>query len=188
MRPVFEAVMRAYRKPEIDRLTTTSRRGFLTWWMAGLMAATVGAVIAPVMVFVWPPPTAGQVKKKISVTLTQTLASLAEGEAALFDAPQNTSFTMADGGEANSRGGATFGGYLTRHGGVLRALAITCPHLGCSYAFDTGLGHFLCPCHGSQFTLDGKVLHGPATSPLSHLTWERGAAPDEILVDGLTMG
>jgi hypothetical protein len=32
------------------------------------------------------------------------------------------------------------------------------------------------------------VLHGPATSPLSHLTWERGAAPDEILVDGLTMG
>jgi cytochrome b6-f complex iron-sulfur subunit len=187
MRSVVVAIMHGYRKPEIDRLPTTSRRGFLTWWMAGLMAATVGAVVGPVAVFVWPPPTAGQVKKKISVTLAQTVASLVEGAAARFDAPPNASFTMADGGEANSPGGATFGGYLTRHGGVLRALAITCPHLGCSYGFDSGLGHFLCPCHGSQFTLDGKILHGPATSPLSHLTWEQGAAPDEILVEGMTM-
>jgi cytochrome b6-f complex iron-sulfur subunit len=178
--------MNGYRKPEIDRLPTTSRRGFLTWWMAGLMAATVGAGCAPLVVYVWPPAAQGQVKKKLSVTLSQTLASLAEGAAARFDAPQNASFTMADGGGANSPGGATFGGYLTRHGGVLRALAITCPHLGCSYGFDTGLGHFLCPCHGSQFALDGRILKGPATFPLSHLSWEEGAAPDEILVDGVT--
>lgn len=179
--------MNGYEKPKVDRLHTTSRRGFLTWWMGGLMAATVGAVAAPVLVFLWPPAAVGVVKKKISVTLTQTLASLAEGQAARFDAPQNASFTMADGGEANAPGDPTFGGYLTRHDGALRALAITCPHLGCSFNFDTGLGHFLCPCHGSQFALDGKILHGPATSPLSHLTWEPGAAPDEILVEGLTM-
>ena len=179
-------MQRGDRKPAIDRLPGTSRRGFLSWWIAGLMTATVGAGCGPLVVFLWPPPAAGQVKGKIPVTLTQQLSSIAEGSAILFDAPPNGSFTMADGGGANSPGGATFGGYLTRQGGVLRALAITCPHLGCSYSFDTGLRHFLCPCHGSQFTLDGKIIKGPATSPLSHLTWQPGAAPDEILVDGVT--
>jgi cytochrome b6-f complex iron-sulfur subunit len=179
--------MDGFKERGIDRLPTTTRRDFLTWWMAGLMAATVGAVIAPVVVYLWPPAAKGQVRQRISVTLTQTLASLAEGGAVRFDAPQDGSFTMADGGGANSPGSPTFGGYLTRKGGVLRALAITCPHLGCSYNFDTGLGHFLCPCHGSQFTLDGKILRGPAAFPLSHLTWEPGAGPGEILVDGLTL-
>jgi len=175
-----------YGRPKIDRLPTTSRRGFLTWWMGGLMAATVGAGCAPLAVYLLPPAAVGQVRKRISVTLPQTLASLAEGAAVRFDAPPNGSFTMADGGGANSAGSATFGGYLTREGGALRVLGITCPHLGCSYNFDSGLKHFLCPCHGSQFALDGKVLRGPAAFPLSHLTWEHGAAPDEILVDGLT--
>ena len=77
------------------------------------------------------------------------------------------------------------GGFLTRDQGKLRAFAITCPHLGCSYAFDDGKKHFVCPCHGSEFALDGSVLHGPATSPLSHLTWQTGPATNEIEVDGL---
>jgi len=31
------------------------------------------------------------------------------------------------------------------------------------------------------------VLHGPATSPLSHLTWQTGPAINEIEVDGLSI-
>ena len=72
--------------------------------------------------------------------------------------------------------------------GKLRALAITCPHLGCSYAFDDHKKHFVCPCHGSEFALDGALLHGPATSPLSHLTWSTGPNPNEIDVDGISIG
>jgi menaquinol-cytochrome c reductase iron-sulfur subunit len=44
-----------------------------------------------------------------------------------------------------------------------------CPHLGCEYTWDSQSGHFACPCHGSVFALDGKVLAGPAPRPLDRL-------------------
>jgi len=44
-----------------------------------------------------------------------------------------------------------------------------CTHLGCRYEWDATSGHFACPCHGSVFALDGKVLGGPAPRPLDTL-------------------
>ncbi len=41
-----------------------------------------------------------------------------------------------------------------------------CTHLGCAYHWEEGKGEFLCPCHTSNFSLDGKVLNGPAPRPL----------------------
>ncbi len=41
---------------------------------------------------------------------------------------------------------------------------------------------------GYEFALDGAVLHGPATSPLSHLTWQTGPGANEIDVDGINIG
>jgi nitrite reductase/ring-hydroxylating ferredoxin subunit len=127
-------------------------------------------------------------KEKIRVALDAPVAGLREGTVTRFDAPAAMAFVMADGGEQNAAGDLTFGGFLTRDKGKLRALAITCPHLSCSYAFDDGKKHFVCPCHGSEFALDGSVIHGPATSPLSHLTWEIGPGANEIDVEGLTIG
>ena len=105
----------------------------------------------------------------------------------MFNAPPNTALTMTDGGGVNASGNLTFGGYLTRVGGELHALAITCPHLGCSYGLDDTGKRFLCPCHGSQFSLDGKVLHGPAVNPLSHLAWRRSDQPGVITIDGVNL-
>ncbi len=45
----------------------------------------------------------------------------------------------------------------------------TCPHLGCHYNWSSGQGEFICPCHGSRFAPDGKVLGGPAPRPLDTL-------------------
>lgn len=39
-----------------------------------------------------------------------------------------------------------------------------CTHLACAY--HPADGKFVCPCHGSEFALDGKVLMGPAARPL----------------------
>lgn len=44
-----------------------------------------------------------------------------------------------------------------------------CPHLGCQYAWDEPSQHFQCPCHGSVFAVDGRVLAGPAPRPLDAL-------------------
>ena len=161
-----------------------TRRAFLGWWIAGLLGATVASVVAPLGIYIFPPRGANQRAGKIRVGLPTSLADIVEGSAMRFDSPAGTAFTMADGGENNSAGDPTFGGFLVRDRGTLRAFAITCPHLGCSYNYDDGLRHFLCPCHGSQFALDGSILHGPATAPLSHLTWSPGPAVNEIEIEG----
>jgi menaquinol-cytochrome c reductase iron-sulfur subunit len=44
-----------------------------------------------------------------------------------------------------------------------------CTHLGCYYKWNAGTGHFECPCHGSIFSVDGKVLGGPAPRTLDTL-------------------
>jgi menaquinol-cytochrome c reductase iron-sulfur subunit len=41
-----------------------------------------------------------------------------------------------------------------------------CTHLGCAYHWDTTAKQFECPCHGSSFSIDGKVTAGPAPRPL----------------------
>jgi menaquinol-cytochrome c reductase iron-sulfur subunit len=44
-----------------------------------------------------------------------------------------------------------------------------CPHLGCHYDWIPESQHFVCPCHGSVYSIDGKVLAGPAPRPLDTL-------------------
>jgi menaquinol-cytochrome c reductase iron-sulfur subunit len=41
-----------------------------------------------------------------------------------------------------------------------------CTHLGCAYHWDGPANRFICPCHASAFSIDGKVLAGPAPRPL----------------------
>jgi menaquinol-cytochrome c reductase iron-sulfur subunit len=69
-----------------------------------------------------------------------------------------------------------------------------CTHLGCRYSWDADRRQFLCPCHGSIFSVDGKVVGGPAPRPLDtlptkvengklYVEWERFVVgvPDKIV-------
>lgn len=38
-----------------------------------------------------------------------------------------------------------------------------CPHLGCALKYNAQEHSWDCPCHGSRFTEDGKLLNNPAT-------------------------
>jgi Rieske Fe-S protein len=50
------------------------------------------------------------------------------------------------------------------------ALSLTCQHLGCTV--ESKADGFLCPCHGSRYDLNGKVLVGPAQKGLKSLRVE----------------
>merc|ERR1711918_154967 len=45
------------------------------------------------------------------------------------------------------------------------ALNAVCTHLGCVVPWNKAENKFMCPCHGSQYNAQGKVVRGPA--PLS---------------------
>jgi Rieske Fe-S protein len=42
----------------------------------------------------------------------------------------------------------------------------TCTHKRCTVEYNTDKQRIVCPCHGSTYSLDGKVLKGPAEKPL----------------------
>ena len=52
--------------------------------------------------------------------------------------------------------------------GATEAISLTCTHQGCTVKRQAD-GQFLCPCHGSLFAADGKVLSGPAKQDLPRL-------------------
>ncbi|MBL7162848.1 MAG: Rieske 2Fe-2S domain-containing protein [Anaerolineales bacterium] len=73
--------------------------------------------------------------------------------------------------------------YLVRleDGGFL-AVYRRCTHLGCAVPFDPAVGQFICPCHGSEFTMEGDVLNAPAPRPLDLFQLSINEA-GEIVVD-----
>ncbi|HWI53796.1 MAG TPA: Rieske 2Fe-2S domain-containing protein [Symbiobacteriaceae bacterium] len=56
--------------------------------------------------------------------------------------------------------------YLTRSEAGLMALYWKCVHLGCTVPWNETQGKFMCPCHGSVYTIDGQNVAGPAPRPL----------------------
>lgn len=51
--------------------------------------------------------------------------------------------------------------------GELHVVSSVCTHLGCIVHWNNGEKSWDCPCHGSRFSVDGKVLEGPAYSDLA---------------------
>jgi glycine/D-amino acid oxidase-like deaminating enzyme/nitrite reductase/ring-hydroxylating ferredoxin subunit len=51
--------------------------------------------------------------------------------------------------------------------GALHAYSAVCPHMACVVQWNNDEKSFDCPCHGSRFTCQGKVINGPAYSDLA---------------------
>jgi len=69
---------------------------------------------------------------------------------------------------------------LMREGDTVYALDLICTHLGCTVTVtSSGLS---CPCHGSRFDRQGRVLKGPADRTLRRLKVEEHAGIIEVVV------
>lgn len=55
--------------------------------------------------------------------------------------------------------------------GDFKAFSAVCTHAGCLIN-EVADGTINCPCHGSKFSLDGAVVHGPAAKPLEPVAIE----------------
>ncbi|OGR25607.1 MAG: cytochrome B6 [Desulfuromonadales bacterium GWD2_54_10] len=69
---------------------------------------------------------------------------------------------------------------LLRDSSGFYALSLVCTHLGCTVTVSSG--HLSCPCHGSEFDRQGRVLKGPADKPLLRLKVEERDGKVEVLV------
>jgi cytochrome b6-f complex iron-sulfur subunit len=79
------------------------------------------------------------------------------------------------------------GFFLVREAGRLYAVTSTCSHRACALAAKGS--EYVCPCHGSHFTPQGRVTIGPATTslvrfaisldPAGHLIVDRTRTFDE---------
>ena len=58
---------------------------------------------------------------------------------------------------------------LRRDNGEVTVYSPICTHLGCGFRWDGPERKFKCPCHGSVYNADGKVIAGPAPRPLDRL-------------------
>lgn len=70
------------------------------------------------------------------------------------------------------RGGRAIAAYRD-DAGTLQAVSAACTHLGCLVTFNTAERSWDCPCHGSRFGLDGRVLEGPAVDDLAPVELEQ---------------
>jgi glycine/D-amino acid oxidase-like deaminating enzyme/nitrite reductase/ring-hydroxylating ferredoxin subunit len=62
--------------------------------------------------------------------------------------------------------------------GRLHAVSPVCTHLGCQVTWNPAERSWDCPCHGSRFTPDGRVINGPAVTDLARVdTGEAEVAP-----------
>lgn len=60
-------------------------------------------------------------------------------------------------------------------------LSSACTHLGCSIQKTEG-DRLICPCHGSVFDFQGKVIKGPAERALETLSYQKDPATGDFLV------
>jgi menaquinol-cytochrome c reductase iron-sulfur subunit len=88
--------------------------------------------------------------------------------------------------------------FVFREGKVFHAVSAVCTHLGCTVRAEalsapetvavggaaTRVTHrFACPCHGSRYAGDGRVVSGPAPRPLAWFHLSVSAEDGQLVVD-----
>jgi menaquinol-cytochrome c reductase iron-sulfur subunit len=137
-----------------DESTDDGRRGALKTIVAVGSAIFVGGAATPAVVVALAPALSKSQSNDKWVRVAR-LSDLRDGEPrrAAVLSEMTDAFTRY----ARENLGAV---WLLRSGDEVRALSVTCPHLGCGVErSEKGFG---CPCHTSAFDPLGKRLSGPS--------------------------
>ena len=163
--------------PYIGRVTGGAKRlhvatGFAKW---GMTKGTLAAMILTDEILGRPNPWA-QVYDASRLDLTHSIGGLLTANAqvaARFVGDRLSADaidSIAKGGGAVVRQGLSQLAVHRDDDGQLHALSARCTHLGCIVAWNPAERTWDCPCHGSRFDTDGRVVEGPATDGLEQQT------------------
>jgi menaquinol-cytochrome c reductase iron-sulfur subunit len=141
-------------------MESTTRRTFYSAVIAGLGGLITAALAAPAAAYLLIRPKS---QKQSDFVPAADLATLTVGK------PEEVVFrrTRVDGWRVLNEKSTAW--VLRKDDQNVIAFAPQCTHLGCAYHWDEKENNFLCPCHTSTFSIDGKVLSGPAPRPLDRL-------------------
>ncbi|MBE9168458.1 cytochrome b6-f complex iron-sulfur subunit [Pleurocapsales cyanobacterium LEGE 06147] len=134
-----------------------SRRQLLNFITGAVVAATASAAIYPAAKFFIPP---SEVSEDGSILAKDIKGNLIPASQILAEPPGTRALIAGLAGEPT---------YLTvREDGTLHPWGIVdnCTHLGCTFPWNPNDNQFQCPCHGSRYDPDGRVVRGPAPLPL----------------------
>ncbi len=134
-----------------------SRRQLLNFLTGAVVASTVGGLVYPAAKFFVPPTEAGEDGSILAKDINGHLI------------PASQILAESPGTRALVAGLAAEPTYLTiRSDGSLHPWGIVdnCTHLGCTFPWNPNDNQFQCPCHGSRYDEEGKVVRGPAPLPL----------------------
>ena len=134
-----------------------TRRSFYIKFIYGAMSAIGAALAIPAGIYLLFPPKAHKENEWVDAA---DLSRLPVGT------PEEVSFqrTRVDGWKVTSEKATAW--VVKTADNQVTAFAPQCTHLGCAYHWDDPSHNFVCPCHTSAFSVDGKVLSGPAPRPL----------------------
>ena len=63
----------------------------------------------------------------------------------------------------------------------IKVLSSHCTHLGCVIN-KVENGKLVCPCHGSEFDMEGNALKGPAYKPLKSYPFKKSSDGQQIIL------
>lgn len=139
---------------DIEAIVTETRRDFTTKFLAGLCGALVMFVpLVSGLLFVLDPlrrkKTGGDGEAFLFVTSIDAIPE--DGTPARFPVIRDLVNAW------NMYPKQPVGGvYLRRIGDQILAFNQVCPHLGCAVDYRKSTNKFYCPCHASEFTLEGE--------------------------------
>jgi Rieske Fe-S protein len=158
---------------EKPRSSGISRREFLAVVIGGAAAAVAAALTVPLAGYFLTPLFAKQGTKSLAI-------------AGISQIPVGTpifvtyKLTARDGwiNTTQDRGAWV----VTQNGKDYVVFDSHCTHLGCLFSWNPASHLFECPCHGSEFDINGGVVKGPAPIPLVRIPFTVANGQIEIAV------
>jgi len=146
--------------PPAGEAMAPTRRALLDWLLGLSAVGTLGAIVYPVLQYVFPPARAkGRAKGAV---LAARAGELPAGSGKVF--PFGTRPAIL----------------VHTPDGKWRAFSARCTHLSCTVRYREDMSMLFCPCHDGRFDLTGKNVGGPPPRPLpEHTVVVKG---DEVYV------